>query len=178
MRNHIREINYIGEVHLRHNLSYVRIIPREVMCKIFSSTISAYLAGFLDGDGSIYVRLKPNSTYRYGFQVAPYIVLFQSNQDKENFKKICSLIDLGILRERKDGILEYSINRMDNLRLFIASVKPFLILKKDQAELMLKILDKKEKVKNHKDFEKLAQLVDAFRELIYSKKRKIRTLTP
>ncbi|KKR21056.1 MAG: LAGLIDADG homing endonuclease [Candidatus Moranbacteria bacterium GW2011_GWA2_39_41] len=148
------------------------------MCKNFSSTISAYLAGFLDGDGSIYVRLKPNSTYRYGFQVAPYIVLFQSNQDRENFEKICSIVGLGILRERKDGILEYSINRADNLRLFLASVKPFLILKKKQAELMLKILAKKEKVQNHKDFEELAQLVDSFRDLNYSKKRKIRVLTP
>jgi len=148
------------------------------MCKIFSSTISAYLAGFLDGDGSIYVRLKPNSTYRYGFQIAPYIVLFQSNQDKKKFQKICSIIDLGILRERKDGIMEYSINRTDNLKFFLKSIKPFLILKKKQAELMLKILAKKEKVKNHKDFEILARLVDSFRELNYSKKRKIRTLTP
>ncbi len=148
------------------------------MCKNFSSTISAYLAGFLDGDGSIYVRIKPNSTYRYGFQVAPYIVLFQSNQDRKNFEKICSIIGLGILRERKDGILEYSINRIDSLKLFLASVKPFLILKKKQAELMLKILANKEKVRNQKDFEKLARLVDKFRELNYSKKRKIRTLTP
>lgn len=148
------------------------------MCKNFSSTISAYLAGFLDGDGSIYVRIKPNSTYRYGFQVAPYIVLFQSNQDRKNFEKICSIIGLGILRERKDGILEYSINRIDNLKLFLASVKPFLVLKKKQAELMLEILANKEKVRNQKDFEKLARLVDKFRELNYSKKRKIRTLTP
>lgn len=148
------------------------------MCKNFSSTISAYLAGFLDGDGSIYVRLKPNSTYKYGFQVAPYIVLFQSNQERKNFEKVCSLIDLGILRERKDGILEYSINRVDNLKLFLASVKPFLVLKKDQAELMLKIIAKKEKVKNHSDFKELARLVDVFRDLNYSKKRKIRTLTP
>ncbi len=148
------------------------------MYKNFSSTISAYLAGFIDGDGSIYVRIKPNPTYRYGFQIAPYIVLFQSNQDRKNFEKICSIIGLGILRERKDGILEYSINRADDLKLFLKSIKPFLILKKEQAELMLKILAKKEKIKNLNDFKKLAQLVDSFRELNYSKKRKIRTLAP
>ncbi len=136
------------------------------------------MAGFIDGDGSIYVRIKPNPTYRYGFQIAPYIVLFQSNQDRKNFEKICSIIGLGILRERKDGILEYSINRADDLKLFLKSIKPFLILKKEQAELMLKILAKKEKIKNLNDFKKLAQLVDSFRELNYSKKRKIRTLAP
>jgi len=41
----------------------------------------AYIAGFLDGDGSIYVRLKPNSTYRYRFQVSPAIVFYQSEKE-------------------------------------------------------------------------------------------------
>ena len=138
----------------------------------------AYLAGFLDGDGSIYVRLKPNPTYRYGFQVAPYIVLFQSQKDRKNFEKICSMVKLGHLRVRKDGILEYIISRVDALREFLRIVKPFTILKKRQAELMLEILDKKEKVKDKKDFNKLANLIDRFRNLNYSKKRKKHKLTP
>ena len=145
---------------------------------MLSQTQKAYLAGFLDGDGSIYVRLKPNSTYRYGFQVAPYIVLFQSQKEKENFQKICSLIGLGYLRVRKDGILEYIIGKTDGLREFLKIIKPFVILKKKQVALMTEILDKKEKVENRNDFRKLIDLIDRFRELNYSKKRKKRVLTP
>jgi hypothetical protein len=138
----------------------------------------AYLAGFLDGDGSIYVRLKPNPTYKYGFQVAPYIVLFQSQKDQENFEKICSLIGLGYLRLRKDGILEYIIGKVNELRKFLKIVKPFVILKKEQVSLMIEILNKKERVRNKNDFLKLADLIDRFRNLNYSKKRKRRRLTP
>mgnify|MGYP001590192774 CR=1 FL=1 len=69
-----------------------------------SSIKRAYLAGFLDGDGSIYVRAKPNSDYRYGFQIAPAIILFQSAKDRSKFEEICSLINLGYIRTRKDGI--------------------------------------------------------------------------
>ncbi len=145
---------------------------------MISQTQKAYLAGFLDGDGSIYVRLKPNSTYRYGFQIAPYIVLFQSQKEKENFKKICSLIGLGYLRVRKDGILEYIIGKTEGLREFLKIIKPFVILKKRQVALMTEILDKKEKVSNKNDFRKLADLIDRFRELNYSKKRKKHILTP
>ena len=145
---------------------------------MLNQTQKAYLAGFLDGDGSIYVRLKPNSTYRYGFQVAPYIVLFQSQKGKENFKKICSLIGLGYLRERKDGILEYIISRVNELRKFLTIVKPFVILKEKQVALMVEILDKKEKVQDKDDFRRLVDLIDRFRELNYSKKRKKRVLTP
>ena len=144
---------------------------------MLNQTQKAYLAGFLDGDGSIYVQAKPNSTYKYGFQIAPYVVLFQSQKDKENFAKICSLIGLGYLRERKDGIIEYIIGKTDNIRNFIAMVQPFLILKKDQAKLIIDILDKKEKIENKEDFNELLEMIDTFRALNYSKKRK-RRLTP
>jgi len=137
----------------------------------------AYLAGFLDGDGSIYVRLKPNPTYKYGFQVAPYIVLFQSQKDQKKFGEICALIRIGHLRVRKDGILEYIISRIEALHKFLTIVKPFLILKRNQADLMLKILKEKKNIKNKRDFEKLARLVDRFRNLNYSKKRKKHILT-
>ena len=148
------------------------------MQRQISSTQKAYLAGFLDGDGSIYVRLKPNSTYRYGFQIAPYIVLFQSQKDQVNFEKICDLINLGYLRKRKDGILEYTINRRESIVRFLRMVERYVILKKEQAALMKKIMDVKKRVENKKDFEKLMMLVDRFRELNYSKKRKKHTLTP
>ena len=145
---------------------------------MFNQTKKAYLAGFLDGDGSIYVRLKPNQSYRFGFQIAPYIVLFQSQKNQKKFEKICSIIELGHLRIRKDGILEYIISKNDALRKFLKIVEPFTILKKEQVKLMLEILDKKDRAKNKKDFNRLASLIDRFRELNYSKKRKIHILTP
>ncbi len=145
---------------------------------MFSQVIKAYLAGFLDGDGSIYVRLKPNPTYKYGFQIAPYIVLFQSQKAQKKFEKICSLIGLGHLRIRKDGVLEYIVSKTESLHEFLKMIKPFVILKKEQVNLMLEILERKKRVKNKKDFYQLAVLIDRFRNLNYSKKRKKRILTP
>jgi intein/homing endonuclease len=143
-----------------------------------SSTQKAYLAGFLDGDGSIYVRLKPNTDYRYGFQVAPYIVLFQSKKELKKFEELCSLIDLGYMRERKDGIVEYTIGREEAIRTFLKMVQPYLIMKQEQAALMIEILDMKAKIENKNDFIGLMKTIDRFRELNYSKKRKQHTLTP
>ena len=148
------------------------------MKRSISSTKRAYLAGFLDGDGSIYVRLKPSTDYRYGFQVAPYIILFQSAKERSKFEKICSLINLGYIRERKDGILEYTIGKIDNILEFLSIVEPFVILKREQVALMKKIIKQKERVENKQDFKALMKLIDSFRKLNYSKKRKIRTLTP
>ncbi len=148
------------------------------MSKNLTPTQRAYLAGFLDGDGSIYVRLKPNEDYKYGFQISPYIVLFQSKKEEKPFKKICALINFGYLRERKDGILEYTINKQDEIIVFLNLIKSYLVLKSKHADLMIKILFTKREVKNRKDFIRLAKMIDQFRELNYSKKRKRHNLTP
>ena len=148
------------------------------MPKTMSISQRAYLAGFLDGDGSIYVRLKPNSSYKYGFQVSPYIVFFQSAKAIKSFQKVCALLDYGYLRKRKDGILEYTIGKKDEIIKFLGLIRPYLILKKKQADLMIRIIEQKDKVKSKSDFQKLAKLIDKFRELNYSKKRKRHNLTP
>lgn len=148
------------------------------MIQLISQNQKAYLAGFLDGDGSIYVQAKPNKTYKYGFQVAPYIVLFQSQKDKKSFEKVCNLIGCGYLRIRKDGILEYIIGKRADIESFLKLVEPYIILKKKQVILVRKILFQKDNIKSKSDFKKLIKLIDSFRELNYSKKRKKRTLTP
>ena|SRR3989338_7005365 len=137
----------------------------------------SYIAGFLDADGSIYVQAKVNKTYKYGYQIAPYIVLFQSKQDS-GFEQVYSLIGAGYVRERKDGITEYIIGRLDEILKFLEMIEPFVLLKTKQIQLMKKIIEVKKRVKTKKDFEVLINLVDEFRELNYSKKRKVRILTP
>src|SRR3989344_2528191 len=142
-----------------------------------SLTQKSYLAGFLDADGSIYVQAKVNKTYKYGYQIAPYIVLFQSKKDN-NFEQICKLIGAGYIRERKDGITEYIIGKLDEITEFLKVIEPYVLLKKKQVQLMKKIIEAKKKVNNKKDFVVLINLVDKFRILNYSKKRKVRVLTP
>ena len=136
-------------IQLRFNLSYDRIIPREVaffMNKLTKLNAS-YIAGFLDGDGSIYVRLKPNETYRFGFQVAPNIVFYQSKKETKFLKRLEKMIGGGYIRFRNDGIAEYIIGDTKTMRDLIKRIKPYLVLKKAQANLLIQILNQKEKVR-------------------------------
>ena len=148
------------------------------MLKSISSTKKSYLAGFLDADGSIYVQAKPNKTYRFGFQIAPYIVFYQSQKDAESFSRVCSLIQMGHKRLRKDGIVEYIISKQEEIISFIKLVEPYVIMKKSQVALLKRIIALKQRSRTRKDFEQLINIIDQFRELNYSKKRKKRILTP
>ena len=131
----------------------------------------AYIAGFLDGDGSVYAKLKPNETYKYDFQIAVQITFFQSTKKRERLETLLSLIERGYLRDRNDGITEYIIGDIDSIRFVLTNTLAHLRFKNQQAELMLQILEKKGEVQSAHDFLDLAQLVDNFRELNYSKKR-------
>lgn len=131
----------------------------------------AYTAGFLDGDGSIFVQLKPNKTYRFRYQVAPYIVFFQAKKERLGLQLLQKKLGIGYLRDRKDGIVEYIIGDTDSMVALVTSILPFLSLKKRQALLLLKILRLKKKVETGMDFLELCKLIDLFRDLNYSKRR-------
>ena len=142
--------------------------------KNLSSEQKSYLAGFLDGDGSIYVRLKPNLTYRFGYQMVAYVAFFQSSKHREEFEKVCKLIPYGTLRFRKDGILEYTISKQEEITEFLLHIKNYLVMKKPQAELVLEVMKLRQEIQTQKDFNVLMNKIDRFRELNYSKERKIR----
>lgn len=139
--------------------------------KKLSIAQKAYVAGFLDGDGSIYVRLKPNATYRFRHQVAPCVVLFQSRKERLGLERIHRLLGVGYIRERTDGVLEYTISDVESIRSVLTAILPHLYLKKRQAALILRILSKKERVKTARQFLELCVLIDAFQHLNYSKRR-------
>lgn len=143
--------------------------------KELSSEKKSYLAGFLDGDGSIYVRLKPNLTYRFGYQMIAYVAFFQSAKHREEFEMVCKLIPYGLMRIRKDGILEYTISRQEEITEFLLQIKDYLVIKRPQAELALEVMKLKRDIQDEKDFKYLMSKVENFRELNYSKKRKVRS---
>ena len=142
----------------------------------FKSTERAYIAGFLDGDGSIYVQAKKNDTYRYGYQVAPAIVFFQSAKSEKLFTEFHVFLKLGLMRKRKDGVMEITVGRIAEILQLIGIVRPYTRLKRKQLELLEKILETKRSVEDEKGFSNLLKLIDGYRDLNYSKKRNV--LTP
>ncbi len=131
----------------------------------------AYIAGFLDGDGSIHVRLKPNRTYRYRFQISPAVVFYQSAKEGDHLKRLNKLLGIGYIRKRNDGIVEFIVGDSDGIIVLLSNLLPYLRLKKKQAELMLEIIKLRKSVGTAKDFLRIAQKIDLFQKINYSKKR-------
>ena len=136
-------------------------------------TILAYIAGFLDGDGSVFFQIVPRKDYRQKFQIRSSIAFYQKTENLEILEWLKQIFGAGYIRHRKTGISDYTIVDSTEVRKILELLQPYVKLKKRQIELGLNIFNKIDNKKSDKDFLDICKLVDNFKELNYSKKRSI-----
>ena len=137
------------------------------------STILAYIAGFLDGDGSIFFQLVKRKDYLYGYQVRSSIAFYQKSNNLKVLEGLKSILKSGYIRHRKTGISDYTIVDPGQVRNILELLKPYVLLKEEHVKLGIKILDMLRQVNCAYSFLEVCQLVDRFKEINYSKKRRV-----
>jgi len=141
--------------------------------RFMNETTLAYIAGFLDGDGSVFFQIVPRPDYKQKFQIRTSIGFYQDTTNVKILEWLKEQIGSGYIRHRKTGISDYTIVESKEVKRILTLLQPYVRLKKKQVELGLEILDKLDSKKSDKDFLEICKLVDKFKELNYSKKRKI-----
>jgi len=134
----------------------------------------AYIAGFLDGDGCIMAQLVRRPGYRFGYQIRLSIVFYQKQKNKNFLQWLKNKLNAGYIRDRNDGMSEYTIVGLNSVAQILQTIQPYLHLKKKLAAKILEIA----KITKHptvNQFLKYCRLVDKTAQYNYSKKRKIRT---
>ncbi|OGH29006.1 MAG: hypothetical protein A3F30_04135 [Candidatus Levybacteria bacterium RIFCSPHIGHO2_12_FULL_37_12] len=132
----------------------------------------AYIAGFLDGDGSIFLQLIRRESYIFGYQVRASIVFYQHHTNKRILRWLKHKLRVGYLRDRKDGMAEYTIVGLEDVKRILLLAEPYVLLKRKQLKLALRIIDRlKEGKINPGTFLRIAKEVDKFKILNYSRKR-------
>jgi hypothetical protein len=134
----------------------------------------AYIAGFLDGDGCIMLQLVFRHDYLLGYQIRASIVFYQSKQNAFFLEWVKKKLKDGYLRQRNDGMVEYTIVCIKPVTRILKLLKPYLRLKQKQAEIALRVLGLMPgsgRQMKPKLLYNLAKEVDKFADLNYSKKR-------
>ncbi len=133
--------------------------------------VAAYIAGFLDGDGSIMAQLVRRKDYKFGYQIRVSIVFYQKQSHSEILFWLKEQINYGYIRNRNDGMTEYTIVGMDQVAHVLQLLKPKLRLKKQLASDVLKLIAKIPKKMTAVKLVTLSKLVDKTATFNYSKKR-------
>ncbi len=135
------------------------------------ATILAYIAGFLDGDGSIFFQLIRRKDYCHGFQIRTSLAFYQKTENEEILLWLKQQFSSGYIRRRKTGISDYTIVEPGEVRRILELLEPYVRLKKEHVRLGLEILERLHLAEDATELVSLCRLVDRFQEINYSKKR-------
>ena len=131
----------------------------------------AYIAGFLDGDGCLMAQLVRRKDYIYGYQVRTSIVFYQKQMHNEILSWLKNKLNYGYIRDRNDGMTEYTIVGLREVNEVLQLLYPFLRLKKVLAKLVMELIKSHPKKMTADELMRLSYLVDKTARFNYSKKR-------
>ena len=101
----------------------------------------AYIAGFLDGDGSIMFQVKRRKDTPRGRRLMFTICLYQDTRHEKPLFWIRKIFGIGYISRRKDGITELRINGYKQVQKILQSLYPYLKFKKNQVRHLFRTLN-------------------------------------
>ncbi len=134
----------------------------------------AYIAGFLDGDGSLMLQIKKRkdgNKSKKRFMLT--ICFYQDSRHEKPLFWIRNVLGIGYISRRKDGMSELRVNGYKQIENILDNLLPFIKFKKIQAKILLKSarLLQKDNV-NKNDLKKLINNILQIQAENYKTKRK------
>jgi len=125
----------------------------------------AYIAGFLDGDGSIMLQLHRRDRGKDIFRVKTVICFYQDCKYRDFIGWIRQKLNCGYVYTRNDHICELRIEGFKRVFEVLELLRPHLRLKCKQADLLIELIPKlQQKELTKKD---VAGWIQKMRELNY-----------
>jgi hypothetical protein len=100
----------------------------------------AYLAGFIDADGSILLQFRPNKKMRFLYRIKATVVIYQDARYIALLRQLQQLIGAGYVSERNDKIAELRIEGFSQVEKLLKRLKPYFRIKEQQAVCLLQAL--------------------------------------
>ena len=141
------------------------------------TTTLEYIAGFLDGDGSIFFQIVKTKNLHNPFRIRGSVLFSQKRENARILEHLYQYFGVGYIRHRKTGVSDYTVVEPKEVERLLTDLRPYLFLKKKHADLGLEILQRLKTQRDLNDFLEICKLVDHFGKLNYSKKRTITSKT-
>ena len=136
----------------------------------------AYIAGFLDGDGSLMLQIKNRKDGKMRKRFMGTICFYQDSRHEKSLYWIRRILGIGYLSKRNDGMSELRINGFQQIRNIIRDLLPFIRFKKDQAQALYQAADllsrKRMNCLTKSEFLRLVDCVVAIQKSNYATKKK------
>ncbi len=147
-------------------------MPREGQHQLDPSA-AAYLAGFLDGDGSIHFQFVKQSGCRFGYYVRASMSLTQCTSARWGLERLQELIGAGYIRDRGTGMSDLVVTSRPVLMEVLRAVEPYVVFKKAHVREALRLLPLIQPRMTAEGFLQVVREADGFSALNHSKSKRI-----
>lgn len=136
----------------------------------------AYIAGFLDGDGSLMLQIKKRNDGRLKRRFMLTICFYQDSRHEKYLHWMRNAFGIGYISRRNDGMTELRINGFEQVRNILGKLIPFIRFKKKQARALLDaailLSHKASNQLTRRDLRKLLRCIVVIQKHNYATKRK------
>ena len=136
----------------------------------------AYIAGFLDGDGSLMLQIKKRSDGKIGLRFMPTICLYQDTRHEKTLYWIREKLRIGYVSKRNDGMSELRINGYKQVAEILKKLTPYIRFKEIQSKALISACEILTSTKFSKlpkeQLEKLVDLILVIQKENYVTKKK------
>ena len=112
------------------------------LSKVNQLNLLAYIAGFLDGDGSIMLQMHRRQSGKEVYRVKTVICFYQDSRHLKEIEWIKQVLGCGYIYTRNDKICELRIEGFQKVFEVLIKLKPFLRFKRKQVKLILDLIPK------------------------------------
>jgi len=141
-----------------------------------SKTHYAYIAGFLDGDGSLMLQVKKRKDGKRGWRFMASIVFYQDSRHDMPLFWIRKILGIGYISKRKDGITELRIQGFKQIERILKILMPHIRFKYAQARSLLNAVMVLNRIPierlKQSDREKIREVIITIQEHNYQSPRK------
>lgn len=150
----VRHRKYNSIIMMLEDQKQSKTIPWEVDRKIDL----AYIAGFLDGDGSLMLQIKKRKDGISKIRFMSTICFYQDTRHEETLHWIRDILGKGYFHQRNDGMSELRINGFASVQGILDLLGPYIRFKKIQTKALseacailsskkFRMLDREQKIK-------------------------------
>ena len=136
----------------------------------------AYIAGFLDGDGSMMLQIKKRSDIPSGYRFMATVCLYQDTRHEQPLFWIQNILKVGYISRRNDKITELRINGYKTVYELLESIEPYIRFKSIQLAALKSacmLLQKRSSKKlTETDLRELVDIIVVIQQENYSSHRK------
>ena len=118
----------------------------------------AYVAGLLDGDGSVMAHIEPHRECRFGYRIRVVVKFSQHEDHDQTLMELKQLCGEGYVSRSNKRVREFAVKSSRGVERLLREIEPYVRIKRAQVRQAL--MERLKQVQTLEQFRGVAELAD------------------